>query len=89
MVWVNDIYRPYLARGREDAHYLRTSRLASLAMAMLMAAGAWLLYQSSAATIMEMSIILLALVGVGFRGRSCSAFSRDRVMRAACSRGSR
>jgi len=68
MVWVNDIHRVYLAPGRDDRHYLRVSRLASLAMAGLMAGGAWLLFRSSAATIMEMSIILLALVGGGISG---------------------
>ena len=68
MVWVNDIYRPYLARDRADPHYLRVSRVASFALAALMAGGAWLLYHSSAATIMEMSIILLALVGGGISG---------------------
>lgn len=68
MVWVNDIYRPYLVPARDDAHYLRTGRLASLVMAALMAVGAWLLYLSSAKTIVEMSIILLALVGGGISG---------------------
>lgn len=68
MVWVNDIHRLYLAPGRTDAHYLRAGRLASLVMGVLMAAGAWLLYHASAATMMEMSIVLLALVGGGISG---------------------
>jgi SSS family solute:Na+ symporter len=68
MVWVNDIYRPFLMPARDDIHYLRIGRLASLVMAILMAIGAWLLHQSSASTIMEMSIILLALVGGGISG---------------------
>ena len=68
MVWVNDIHRLYVSRDRDDAHYLRVSRGASLAMAAAMAGGAWLLYRSSAATIMELSIILLALVGGGISG---------------------
>jgi SSS family solute:Na+ symporter len=68
MVWVNDVYRLYLARGRDDRHYLRVGRLASLAMAGLMAGGAAVLYRSSAATLMEISIILLALVGGGISG---------------------
>ncbi|MBI5693163.1 MAG: sodium transporter [Verrucomicrobia bacterium] len=68
MVWVNDIHRQYLARDRDDAHYLRAGRMASLVMAGLMAGGAWLLYHSSAATMMELSIILLALVGGGISG---------------------
>lgn len=68
MVWVNDIYRPYLAPAKPDGHYLRAGRLTSLLMATLMAFGAWLLLVSSTKTIMEMSIILLALVGGGISG---------------------
>jgi solute:Na+ symporter, SSS family len=68
MVWVNDLYRLHLVRNRKDGHYLRVGRIASLAMAVAMAGGAGLLYRSSAATIMEMSIILLALVGGGISG---------------------
>jgi len=47
---------------------LRVGRVASFSLAALMAGGAWLLYRSSAATVMEMSIILLALVGGGISG---------------------
>ncbi len=68
MVWVNDVYRLYLVRGRDDRHYLRVGRMGSLVMAALMAGGATLLYRSSAATLMEISIILLALVGGGISG---------------------
>jgi SSS family solute:Na+ symporter len=53
MVWVNDIYRLYLVRGRGDSHYLRMSRGASLTMALIMSGGALLLYRSSAATLMD------------------------------------
>jgi solute:Na+ symporter, SSS family len=68
MVWVNDIYRPYVASAKHDGHYLLVGRLTSLVMATLMAFGAWLLLVSSSKTIMEMSIILLALVGGGISG---------------------
>lgn len=68
MVWVNDIYRVYLSAGQDDRHYLKMGRIASLVLAVCMSMGAWLLYKSSAATIMEMSIILLALVGGGISG---------------------
>lgn len=68
MVWVNDIYRPYLAAGRDDRHYLRVGRIASFIMALLMALGAWYLQRSNAPTLMEMSILLLALVGGGISG---------------------
>ncbi len=32
-VFVNDIYRPYIARNRKDKHYLRVARISSLAAA--------------------------------------------------------
>ncbi len=32
-IFVNDIYRPYIARDREDRHYLRVARLSSLCTA--------------------------------------------------------
>ena len=32
-IFVNDIYRPYLMREREDRHYLRIARIASLSVA--------------------------------------------------------
>jgi len=65
MVWVNDIYRLYLARGREDDHYLRMSRGASMAMAVIMCGGALLLYRSSAATLMDIWVTMLSLIGGG------------------------
>lgn len=68
MVWVNDIYKIHLAPNKADEHYLTAGRIASLVLAVGMGVGAWLLYESSAATMMEMSIILLALVGGGISG---------------------
>jgi SSS family solute:Na+ symporter len=68
MVWVNDFYRPHFARGCTDADSLRVGRLAALLISLGMMTGAWLLHRSSAVTIMEMSIILLALVGGGISG---------------------
>jgi solute:Na+ symporter, SSS family len=34
-IFVNDIYRPYLVKGRQDKHYLTTARLSSLSVALL------------------------------------------------------
>ena len=65
MVWVNDIYRLYLARDRDDRHYLRISRGASLAMAVIMCGGALLLYRSSAATLMDIWLTMFSLIGGG------------------------
>ncbi|MFO1448965.1 MAG: sodium transporter [Opitutaceae bacterium] len=68
MVWVNDLYRPHLARGREDRHYLRVSRGASLGFSAVMAGGAYLFHISNAKTIMELGIIATALFGGGISG---------------------
>ena len=66
MVIVNDIYRPFFSRNRDDdTYFLRVSRIASLAMALIMTGGALLLYRSSAATLMDIWVTLLALVGGG------------------------
>ena len=68
MVWVNDVYRLYIAPSRPDTHYLRVGRVASLVLAVLMAGGAWMVHHFSTATIMEVWIILLSLVGGGISG---------------------
>ena len=68
MVLVNDLYRTYLARDRDDVHYVGVARASSLGLAVMMAGGAWAIYSSNAKTIMELTIILLALVGGGISG---------------------
>lgn len=65
MVWVNDVYRLYVARDKSDAHYLRGSRMASLAIAVLMSVGAWLFYLASTKTILDFILIVTALLGGG------------------------
>ena len=65
MVWVNDIYRPHLVRDRVDRHYLTAGRVSSLAMAVLMSAGAWLFYLASTKTILDFILIVTALLGGG------------------------
>lgn len=68
MVWVNDLYRPHLAKGRGDAHYLRVSRGAALAFSGVMAGGAYLFHIANAKTIMELGIIATAVFGGGISG---------------------
>jgi SSS family solute:Na+ symporter len=68
MVWVNDVYRPHLARARTDAHYLRAGRLTSLVIALLMSGGAWLFYVASTKTILDFILIVTALLGGGVSG---------------------
>ncbi|MDO8540971.1 MAG: sodium/solute symporter [Opitutaceae bacterium] len=68
MVCVNDVYRPYLARQKPDGHYLAAGRLTSLAIALLMAGGAWLFYLASTKTILDFILIVTALLGGGASG---------------------
>jgi SSS family solute:Na+ symporter len=65
MVWVKDVYRPYLRGGRPDAHYLQMGRLGSLAIVLLMCGGAWLFYTASTKTILDFILILSGLLGGG------------------------
>ena len=68
MVWINDIYRRYLAPGKSDEHYLRTGHRTSLVIALLMTGGAYVFYAVSTKTIMEFVLIVTALFGGGISG---------------------
>jgi SSS family solute:Na+ symporter len=68
MVWVNDVYRPYLRPNLPDPHYLRTGRLSSLVIAILMAGGAWLFYLAPTKTILDFILNVTALLGGGVSG---------------------
>lgn len=68
MVWVNDIYRPYLVRAQSDGHYLGAGRFTSLFIALLMCGGAWLFYLASTKTILDFILIVTALLGGGVSG---------------------
>jgi SSS family solute:Na+ symporter len=65
MVWVSDIYRVHLVQSRGDSHYLTASRITSIAIAFLMAGGAWLFYLASTQTILDFILIVTALLGGG------------------------
>ena len=65
MVGITDIYRVYIVRNRGDGHYLAASRFASVAIAVLMAGGAWLFYLASTKTILDFILIVTALLGGG------------------------
>ena len=65
MVWVTDIYRVHLVRSKGDGHYLTASRVTSVAIALLMAVGAWLFYLASTNTILDFILIVTALLGGG------------------------
>lgn len=68
MVWVGDIYRPYLAKGKAELHYLSMGRFASGAVAVLMILGAYLFYKSPAKTFVDLAMIVSALLGGGIAG---------------------
>ncbi|TDU81724.1 SSS family solute:Na+ symporter [Prosthecobacter fusiformis] len=68
MVWVNDIQRKYLVRGRSDGHYLRSGKIASAAFTLLMMGGAVLFHLADTKTIMDASITMTALFGGGISG---------------------
>lgn len=68
MVWVNDVYRLHLARSKSDAHYLSMGRATSIAIALLMAVGAWLFYLAATRTILDFILIVTALLGGGVSG---------------------
>lgn len=68
MVWVNDLYRKHLVRDREDAHYLSTGKLTSVALSLLMTGGAVLFHLADGKTLMDTSITLTAMFGGGIAG---------------------
>ena len=68
MVWTNDIQRPFLNRGREDAHYLKSGKRASFILSLMMLGGAVLFHLADTKTVMDTSIILTAMFGGGISG---------------------
>lgn len=68
MVWVNDIYRRYLRKGREDGYYLKVSKASSVVLSLLMMGGAALFHMADTKTVMDTSIIVTALFGGGISG---------------------
>lgn len=65
MVWVRDIYKPYIAKAKTDQHYLKTGFVVSAVVSVLMMLGAYLFYASSAKTLNDMSMILSSVCGGG------------------------
>lgn len=68
MVWVNDIYRPFLRRGLPDRHYLVIGKVTSVLLTLLMMGGAWMFHRMDTKTLMDASIIVTALFGGGISG---------------------
>ncbi|MGE4490418.1 MAG: sodium transporter, partial [Kiritimatiellales bacterium] len=65
MVWVQDIYKPYIARSRTDRHYLKIGFLAAAIVSLMMLAGAWLFYVSTSKTLSDLTTILSSVCGGG------------------------
>jgi solute:Na+ symporter, SSS family len=61
MVWVRDIYKPYLIKEKKDRHYLRAGFLASGAVSLLMLGGAWLFYKADAKTLNDLGWMLASV----------------------------
>ena len=65
MVWVNDIYKPYLVKGKTDAHYLRSGFVAVCVISVLMIVGAYLFYVADTKTFNDIGLILGSVFGGG------------------------
>jgi len=65
MVWISDLYGPYLARQKSDNHYLFAGRATSLVIALLMSGGAYAFYLASSKTILDLILVVTGLLGGG------------------------
>lgn len=65
MVWVRDIYKPYIATSRSDKHYLKIGFSAAAVVSLLMMGGAYLFYISTTKTLTELTLILGSVCGGG------------------------
>lgn len=68
MVIVHDLYKKYFVKNRDDAHYLRAGRTASLFVSLLMVGGAFVFHFSNTKTLNEFTIIITAILGGGIAG---------------------
>jgi SSS family solute:Na+ symporter len=68
MVWVRDIYKPYMVKGREDKHYLKVGFGASAVVSFLMVAGALYFYYADAKTMNDLGLILVNVCAGGMLG---------------------
>lgn len=65
MVWVNDIYKPYLAKGKSDTHYLKSGFIAACVISVLMIIGAYMFYITESKTFNDIGLILGSVFGGG------------------------
>ncbi|MGZ0655430.1 sodium:solute symporter family transporter [Coraliomargarita sp. W4R53] len=65
MVWVNDIYKPYIAKGKSDKHYLRAGFSAAGVISLFMMVGAYWFYVADNKTFNDIGLILISVFGGG------------------------
>lgn len=65
MVWVQDIYKPYIAKSKTDKHYLKAGLFAAAVVSLLMLMGAYLFYTSESKTLSDLNIIIVSVCGGG------------------------
>jgi SSS family solute:Na+ symporter len=65
MVWVRDIYQPYLVKNKTDKHYLKIGFAAAAVVSACMMAGAYLFNISDAKTLNDLLSILASVFGGG------------------------
>jgi len=65
MVWVQDIYKPYIAKSKTDKHYLKIGFAASATVSLLMLLGAYLFNISNTKTLNDLAMILGSVCGGG------------------------
>lgn len=68
MVMVHDLYRKYFAKERDDLHYLKAGRIASICISLLMVGGAFVFHLSSTKTLNDFTIIITSILSGGIAG---------------------
>lgn len=68
MVWVRDIYKPYIATDKTDKHYLTVGFISAGIVSLLMIGGAWLFYTSDAKTLNDLGLTIGSVCAGGIIG---------------------
>ncbi len=68
MVWVQDIYKPYLVKSKTDKHYLRVGFVSAGVVSLLMLIGAWLFYAADTKTLNDLGLIITSVCAGGMLG---------------------
>ncbi|WP_269845002.1 sodium:solute symporter family transporter [Tichowtungia aerotolerans] len=68
MVWVEDIYKPYLVKSRDDRHYLKVGFASAGIVSLLMVGGAYWFYKADANTLNDLATIISSICAGGMLG---------------------